>query len=447
MSSYSRSRYQGVSRFENVRPTVSSTAVGKRKLPNQTRANNKKQKVNPYRAFPKNCNIFLELLKVETCSSDISGVIKLDDKYYIHITATSDAEALVRILTDLYKDKTIIRINLIINSKKSNFSQPFSKFKHLQIVKCLLSEIILTSQHSIYNVKLKNKKIYQLLNLINTIKFKQEDSRFVETFKKLIVKKETEDCDIINLNFDSQIQNTRVDSVLSAYRKQLINVVKVQRQVAADKLKEIENKKEKLDIKKKNKLLKPKKKKISEQIVKPVDTVVDKYQNTTAADKLSTSTVQIVSSSIETVGLDVKNPEKVEVETKEETIVSESDLFKHSLLTVTKTISSLTSLKKLKPYKIVNIYVKLPIKLYENAYLNNLIDASKYSTNIIILSYINVSVSDTYFVDELKISKLPSSADREFKVLSIGGGINDSLRSLMDIKKDLMIKIKNHQYA
>ncbi|OBA27176.1 hypothetical protein HANVADRAFT_2006, partial [Hanseniaspora valbyensis NRRL Y-1626] len=276
--------------------------------------------------------------------------------------------------------------------------------------------------------------------------------KFIEVYKKILIsKEENNNPDLIELDFANEIKEPDINSVVNSYRKQLINIIKVQEQVAENKINKLIEKRKQLELRKEKRRLKKKVKTTTklENKVEPVE----QSENIQAKEKSEQNIEPIPKKQAKNNGItsDVDSKEKtiskteseeIPTEIKNEIIVPLQDIFKCSLLTVTKTISSLTTTKKLKPYKIVKSYIKLPIKLYDNTSLNELIDNSKYSTNIIVLSYINVSVSDLYFINELNINPLPGNYEREFKILSIGGGINDSLRTLADIKKDLMIKIK-----
>jgi len=104
-------------------------------------------------------------------------------------------------------------------------------------------------------------------------------------------------------------------------------------------------------------------------------------------------------------------------------------------------MTALTTLKKTKPYKIVKIFIRLPIKKYSTTIINELISSNKTSANIVIVSYINLQDTKMFFKNELKMKALGDSTEREFKVLAIGGGINDVLITLTDIRKNMMLKM------
>lgn len=454
MRTYNNNKYKGVSRFENIRPTVTNTSIPKRKL-ESTNENNrdiKKRRLNPYKQFHKKFNVLIELLNIDNGIKDMTYILNINNKQFIHVNSTIEPEYLLTMLNGIYKNRKHIQLNLIINNKNSDFTQTFNKFKHLTIVKCLLSDIIVSPQYSIFNIKSKTENISQLINLLYTLKFNKKDEKFIEVFKKILIsKEENNNPDLIELDFANEIKEPDINSVVNSYRKQLINIVKVQEQVAENKINKLIEKRKQLELKKEKRLLK-KKVKITTKLENKVEPV-EQPENIQAKEKSEQNIAPIPKKQDKSndITSDVESKEKtsskaeseeIPTEIKNEIVVPLQDIFKCSLLTVTKTISSLTTTKKLKPYKIVKSYIKLPIKLYDNTSLNELIDNSKYSTNIIVLSYINVSVSDSYFINELNINPLPGNYEREFKVLSIGGGINDSLRTLADIKKDLMIKIK-----
>lgn len=57
------------------------------------------------------------------------------------------------------------------------------------------------------------------------------------------------------------------------------------------------------------------------------------------------------------------------------------------------------------------------------------------------VSYINLQDTKVFFQNELKMKELSDSTEREFKVLAIGGGINDVLITLTTIRKAMMMKM------
>lgn len=443
MSSYNANKFRGVSRFENIRPTVSSTASTKRKLTasNENTFDTKKRKLNPFKPFNDKCNLLIELLKLDDCEDTKKYSIVIERKKYLYINSKMDPETFSINLKNIYKNHKYIQCNLILNNQIADFTQTFNKFKYLNIIKSLLSEIIISPCYSIYNIKLKPQHVSQLLKLINTIKFKSKDEKFISLFKKVAAsKKDEKGTDVIELDFTSALKKFNTNHIVQGYRKQLINIVKLQEKAAENRVKRTFEKREILKLRKQRRLEKAKEKPTNTDrmnVVLPVEakteTRVVKTQHSDVAAEVVTKAQSVN-----------KVEEKLITHINDKNVLSVQEIFKYSLLTINKTITSLNNIKKLKPYKVVKTYVKLPITLYDNSSLNELKNTSKYSTNIIILSYINVSVSDSYFTDDLNVDALAGDSEREFKVLSIGGGINDSLRTLTDIKRDLMTKIKSY---
>ena len=277
--------------------------------------------------------------------------------------------------------------------------------------------------------------VSSIIPLIHSINFTKRKTVFLEDFKKLfntgnpIDDSEYTEIVEIDLAYKSSDAQSILKNLITKHKKQAINTIKLKEKQAFEKLVKQKEKRERLEKKKIARLAKQKLKKLEEKVVRKVDKVPEIIvKENSKITKIPTSTVET-------------SPVQIPINEVKEEVLTDEELDKHALMTITKNMTTLTSLKKTKPYKIVKIFIKLPIKKFPTTAINEIIANNKTSANIVMVSYINLQDTKLFFKNELKMKELGDSTEREFKVLAIGGGINDVLITLGDIRKALMVKM------
>lgn len=397
----------------------------------------KKVKLNARLPFKNNCNILIELpSKAYHLPQYEKYIQKIEDTSYIFVNKKTSPNELISLLTGFYKDEKYIKCNLVLDNYHSDFTKPFHRYNKIKIVKSLMSELILSPRYDIYNLKIGKNNIDSIISLIHAIKFTKRKTDFLDDFKRLFKSAETADnadnyskTVELELSYKSSNVQSILKDLLKSHKKQAINTIKLKEKQALDKLTKQKERRKRLEEKKRLSVTK-------EKLKKPVIVATQKPES------LPETSIEEKSITVEksTPHVEQKPAQNTASEPEEETL-TEEELDKHALLTITKNMTALTTLKKTKPYKIVKIFIRLPIKKYSTTIINELISSNKTSANIVIVSYINLQDTKVFFKNELKMKALGDSTEREFKVLAIGGGINDVLITLTDIRKNMMLKM------
>lgn len=408
---------------------------GKRKIERSVSSNTKKIKHNPKPPFKNNCNLLIEIpsgqhnyIQYEKHICSMAGTD------YIFIDKSLNPNDLISLLNIIYKNSKYIKCNIIMDSYYSDFTKPFHHYKSIRIVKCLMSEIILSPRYDLYNVKINKNAIDSIIPLIQSINFKKRKTNLLMDFKMLFDSSQNKSLlseHIKETNVKLQYKTSHVQNVLKTliqkYRKKSVDTVKLKEKQVLDKLLNQKERRKRIDEKRKiSAKEKPKKTDVPE--VKAVEPV---QKNDIKEELVAVKNVK---------PKEVVAKPKVTPEPIYEALTDE-ELDKHALLTITKNMTTLTTLKKTKPYKIVKIFIRLPIKKFSTVIINDLINSNKTSANIVMVSYINLQDTKVFFQSELKMKEISDSTEREFKVLAIGGGINDVLITLANIRKAMMMKM------
>lgn len=414
------------------RPSVTK---GKRKLVHNPSNNSKKVKYNPKPPFKKNCNLLIELPSGEFNFGQYEKyTCTIQGTQYVFISNAMDPNSLISILNIVFRDSRHIKCNIIIDNYHSDFTKPFHYYKSIRIVKCLMSEIILSPRYDLYNVKIKKPAIGSIISLIQSINFKKRKTDLLMDFKKLFDTSQNKSLNSehiketnIKLQYKSSNVQNLLKNVIQKYRKESIDSMKLKEKQVLDKMVKQKERRKRIDEKKKTLATKKPKQIIID--VKTVDPLpnIDRKETPVAMEKSIPKLEQKIIKQV--------TPEAIH------DVLTDEELDKHALLTITKNMTTLTTLKKTKPYKIVKIFVRLPIKKFSTVMINDLISKNKTSANIVMVSYINLQDTKVFFQNELKLKELSDSTEREFKVLAIGGGINDVLITLTDIRKAMMMKM------
>lgn len=414
----------------------SSDTKGKRKIERSVSNNTKKVKHNPRPPFKNNTNLLIEIPSGEYNFIQYEKYIcKILGTSYIFINKSLNPNDLISILNIVYKNSRYIKCNIIIDNYYSDFTKPFHHYKSIRIVKCLMSEIILSSRYDLYNVKIKNTAIESIIPLIQSINFKKRKTDFLSDFKKLFDKSQNKTLPsdhiketTVNLEYKTADVQNVLKGLIQKYRKESIDTIKLKEKQVLEKLLKQKERRKRIDEKRKMSTKeKPKKTEIVE--VKTVEPVPkgDIKEKSVDAEKAIPRQEKVVKPQVA--------PKPIHE------VLTDEELDKHALLTITKNMTTLTTLKKTKPYKIVKIFIRLPIKKFSTVIINDLINSNKTSANIVMVSYINLQDTKVFFQNELKMKELSDSTEREFKVLAIGGGINDVLITLTTIRKAMMMKM------
>lgn len=409
---------------------------GKRKIERSVSNNTKKVKHNPKSPFKNNCNLLIEIPSYEHNSVQYERhVCNISGTTYIFVDSSLSPNDLLSMLNTVHKNCKYIKCNIIIDSYYSDFTKTFHHYKSIKIVKCLMSEIILSSRFDLYNVKIKNTAIDSIIPLIQSINFKKRKTDFLLDFKRVFDPSHNKSSSskhikeiTVKLEYKTGDAQNVLKTLIRKYRKEFIDTVKLKEKQVFDKLLKQKERRKRIDEKRKT-FAKEKPKKTEVVEVKAVDPLVKND-----IEEKSVDVRKVIPKQEETV-----NPQETPEPIHES--MTDEELDKHSLLTITKNMTTLTTLKKTKPYKIVKIFIRLPIKKFSTVIINDLIDSNKTSANIVMVSYINLQDTKVFFQNELKMKELSDSTEREFKVLAIGGGINDVLITLTNIRKAMMLKM------